>query len=480
MKKPNFSSFRSRSFRAGGYSILVCALALVIAIGVNLLASRLPESLTKKDVTAQKLFTLSTQSKTLVTELSQDVTVYWVVQAGQEDAAIEQLLNQYAALGSRLTVVKRDPDVYPDFLSQYGVSQGVNNSLVVVSGERYRYLSYYDIYVYDMDSYYTTGQYQTQFAGEQVLTGAVAYVTSETLPMIYLTTGHGEGTLSTSFADAVSKANLETKELSLLTVEAIPEDAGAVFINAPDRDFTQEELDVLEEYLNNGGNLFYISQPPRSERPERLEAVLETYGITASDGIVLEGNGNYYALATPYYLMPDLESHAITNPLIEENYYCMLPIAQGLTVTADLPENVSATALLSTSSKAYSKLAGYRLETYEKEEGDIDGPFSLAAASTKTLDDGLESRLVWIGSTGITDDDANARVSGGNQDLFLNALDWLCDQEQSVTIHAKTLGTNYLTMSDATANILSIVVLAVIPGTLLALGMILNVRRKRR
>ena len=147
MKKPNFSSFRSRSFRAGGYSILVCALALVIAIGVNLLASRLPESLTKKDVTAQKLFTLSTQSKTLVTELSQDVTVYWVVQAGQEDAAIEQLLNQYAALGSRLTVVKRDPDVYPDFLSQYGVSQGVNNSLVVVSGERYRYLSYYDIYV---------------------------------------------------------------------------------------------------------------------------------------------------------------------------------------------------------------------------------------------------------------------------------------------------------------------------------------------
>ena len=92
----------------------------------------------------------------------------------------------------------------------------------------------------------------------------------------------------------------------------------------------------------------------------------------------------------------------------------------------------------------------------------------------------MESRLVWIGSTGITDDDANARVSGGNQDLFLNALDWLCDQEKSVTIHAKTLGTNYLTMSDATANILSIVVLAVIPGTLLALGMILNLRRKRK
>ena len=165
---------------------------------------------------------------------------------------------------------------------------------------------------------------------------------------------------------------------------------------------------------------------------------------------------------------------------MEENYYCLLPVAQGLTVKTDLPDNVSATALLSTSSKAYSKLAGYKLETYEKEEGDIDGPFSLAAASTKTLDDGLESRLVWIGSAGITDEQANARVSGGNQDLFLNALNWLCDQEQSVTIHPKSLSVSYLTMPDTTAGILSAVVLALIPGTVLAVGIVLVIRRKRR
>ena len=480
MKKPDFSGFRSRSFRAGGYSLLVCALAVAIAIAVNLLAGALPESLTKQDVTKQKLFTLSAQSENLVSSLDEDITVYWVVQAGQEDANIEQLLSQYESRSTHLKVVVRDPDVYPDFLSQYDVSETYNNSLVVVSAQRYRYLSYYDIYTYDASSYYTTGQYTTQFAGEQVLTGAIAYVTSDSLPLIYLTTGHGEATLSTQFADAVSKANLETKTLSLLTVEAIPEDAGALFINAPDTDFTQEEIDILAAYLENGGNLLYISQPPKKQAPEKLEALLATYGITSNPGIVLEGNGNYYALSTPYYLMPDMESHAITNPLIDGNYYCMLPVAQGLTVATDQPENISATALLTTSSRAYSKLAGYQLTTYEKENGDIAGPFALAAQSTKTLDDGLESRLVWIGSTGITDDDANARVSGGNQDLFLNALDWLCDQEQSVTIHAKTLGTNYLTMSDATANILSILVLAVIPGTLLALGIVLNVRRKRR
>ena len=64
--------------------------------------------------------------------------------------------------------------------------------------------------------------------------------------------------------------------------------------------------------------------------------------------------------------------------------------------------------------------------------------------------------------------------------MFLNALNWLCDQEQSVTIHAKSLTTAYLTMPDTTASILSIAVLAVIPGAVLAVGIILAIRRKRR
>ena len=140
MKKPDFSGFRSRSFRAGGYSLLVCALAVAIAIAVNLLAGALPESLTKQDVTKQKLFTLSAQSENLVSSLEEDITVYWVVQAGQEDANIEQLLSQYESRSTNLKVVVRDPDVYPDFLSQYDVSETYNNSLVVVSAQRYRHL----------------------------------------------------------------------------------------------------------------------------------------------------------------------------------------------------------------------------------------------------------------------------------------------------------------------------------------------------
>ena len=77
-------------------------------------------------------------------------------------------------------------------------------------------------------------------------------------------------------------------------------------------------------------------------------------------------------------------------------------------------ENISTTELLTTSDSAFSKTAGYRMNTYEKEEGDIDGPFALAVAASETLDDGIYSDVVWISSTSLLDEQTNEMVSGGN------------------------------------------------------------------
>ena len=471
---------RSRSFRAGGYSVLVCALALGIAMAVNYLASALPQGLTHRDVTENQLFSLSPQSESLLEGLDADVNVYWIVQSGQEDAGLEQLLASYTAHSDHLILEKRDPDVYPTFLDSYGVSQIYNNSLLVTQGSRYRYLSYDEIYVYDADSYYNTGTYTQTFAGEQKLTGAIQFVTSESLPKVYLTTGHGEQALPDSYTQAMEGANLESQQLSLLSSQAVPEDAAAVAILGADKDFAVEELTALEEYLMNGGKLLYVSAPMTGSRPEKLEALLSRYGLSAGEGVVVEGNSNYFALATPYYLMPDLESHSITQPLISGGYYVLLPIAQAVTIGSGLPDTVDVTSLLKTSSRAYAKLEGLTSSTYQKETGDLDGPFSLAAASELTLDDGLTSRLVWVGYTGILDEQADTRVSGGNQDFFLNALSWLAGQEDNISIHPKSLENEYLTMSDATANVLAVLVLAVIPGLTLAVGASIAIRRKRR
>lgn len=473
------NQFSTRSFRAGGYSVFAAVMVIALAVVINILAGLLPANLTQLDTTSNQLFTISGETENLLTALDSDVTIYWVVQSGQEDATLEQLLGRYSGMSSHVTLVKKDPDVYPTFLGSYDVEESYNNSLVVESDQRYQYISYYDIYTYDYSSYYTTGSYDTSFDGEGAITSAIDYVTSDSLPKIYTLTGHGESAFSTEYESAVEKQNMELSSLSLISADAVPEDADCVFINTPQSDISEEELEMLQEYLSTGGNLILITDPAEAERPN-LDALMEGYGVSEAEGIVIEGNSSGYAFGTPYYLLPEIEYHTITSPLISDGYYVLLPVAHGLTISEELPETVTVTSLLTTSSLSFSKIAGYDLNTYERESGDIDGPFALAVAITDTIDADTTSNLVWISSGAVLDSQTNQQVSGGNQDLFLNCLDWMCEHETAISIHAKSMSYDYLTMNSSAATMLTLLVLGVIPLGYLFVGIRILYRRKRK
>ena len=486
MKKPNFSwkrvadSFSTRSFRAGGYSVAAAAIVLAIAVMVNVFAAALPASVTKFDTTANQLFTLSEQTEKLVGGLTDEVTVYWIVRSGREESYLESLLSRYQSLSDKIHVVKKDPDVFPTFTQQY-TDSFTENSLIVEAGERYRYVDYNDIFVMDYTSYYYYGTENWSFCGESELTSAIDYVVSENLPKVYLLTGHGESSLSDSFTSAVKQQNIETAELSLLTLESVPADADCILINAPQSDISLDEQSKLREYLGNGGNLFLITDPPKSGELTNLEALMADYGVTTVDGIVVEGDQSHYVWGTPYFLLPDIASHAITTPLTEGGYRVLLPISQGLTVAEDLRDTLSVTKLLTTSASAFAKAAGYDLTTYEKEEGDVNGPFALAVAISDTVDDGITGDIVWVSSAALVDDQTNTQVSGGNQDFFLNALGYLCQAEQSsLSIHAKSLSSDTLTMDSAAVSALTVAVVGVIPAAVITLGIVIWIRRKRR
>ncbi len=489
MKKPQLHTedkslkmtFQSRTFRVGGYSVAAAAIVLAIVIVINVFVGALPSSWTQLDATSSQLFSISEQTENILAGLEDDVTIYWIVRSGSEDDYVETLLDRYGSMSSKVSVVKKDPDVYPTFLTAYGESgDPTDNSLLVVSGDNYRYIDNGDIYVYDYTYYYYTGSYDVEFDGESVLTSAISYVTSGDMPKLYTLTGHGESTLSDDFSSAVSKENIQVEELSLLTLESVPEDADAVLIYAPTSDISEDEQEKLLAYLQSGGNMILITQPLDDGELTNLEALMAEYGVTASEGIVLEGNSSYYAWGYPYYLLPEISSHTVTDPLIDDNYYVLLPLAQDLTVSDELPDSVSVTELLTTTSSAYSKVAGYSMTTTEKEDGDIDGPFALAVAITDTIDDETESNILWVSSAYLLDDSANSSVSGGNQDLFLNALNWMCEQEDSISIHAKSLSTEYLTMSASAGNLLCVLAIGVIPAAYLAIGIVIWFRRRHR
>ena len=471
----NRQSLSTRTARVGGYSFVLSLVVLAILVAVNVLAEKLPSSWTQFDISAAQLYSLTADTKAVVTNLDQDVTIYWISQAGQEDTVIEKLLDRYEELSDHITVLKRDPDVYPTFAQQYTDETVTNNSLVVESGERNRYIGYDDIYQYDTGNYYSTGSVSQVFDGEGQITSAINYVVRTDLPQVYLLSGHGEAELSQSFTDALTRANYETvADFSLLNVDAVPEDCDALLINAPTSDISGEELAMLQSYVQGGGRLLVFSGPQRDTDLPNLNALLADYGVTVTDGVVVDPNRDYYAFTAPYVLMPEIQQSDITQPLLDGSYNIIVPIAQGLTVGDTTAGAV--TPLLQTSADSFSKAAGYAMSTYEKEDGDIDGPFTLAVSIE---DSAAGGRVLWVASDYLLDEQYNAFSAGANLDFVMNGLSWMIGETDAVSIRSKSLDYNYLTISASSATWLKICMIGIIPVCFLLLGVDEVLRRRK-
>ena len=473
MKKFLFpESGGSRQALMGGtYAMAVTAVVLAILIVVNIFAAKLPANLTKLDISASKLYSITSNTKVVVNNLQQDVTIYWVVQADQEDSVLENLLSKYESLSSHISVVKKNPDVYPTFTQQYTSESVPNNSLIVVSGERSRYVSYDDIYLVDTDMY--SYSYTTSFDGEGAITSAIDYVVTEDLPRMYVLMGHGEQDLPQTFADTVEKENIVTQSLSLLTSDEIPQDAACVLLYAPQSDLSETEAQMLTDYADEGGKLLVIAGPVDGQEFPNLHSVLNHYGITVQAGIVIENDRNHYAFGYPYLLMPDMESSEITDSLIESRYTPIFPVAQGLKISDSAP---GVTSLLTTSNLSYSKLAGFALDTYEWEEGDAEGPFSIGVS----IDTQGGGQVIWLAASDFLSDLYNAYSSGANVDLTMNALSALMGQREAIAIRSKSLNYNYLTISASTAATLKFLMIGLFPLTYLGFGIAIFVTKRRK
>ena len=196
------------ALQGGSYSIIITAVVLAILIAVNVLVSALPTTLTKYDISSTKLYSITSNTKVVVNVLEEDVTIYWIVQSGEEDAVIENLLNKYDSLSDHISVVKKNPDVYPTFAEQYTDETVQNNSLVVECGDRSRFIGYDDIYVQEADMY--SYSYNTSFDGEGAITSAIDYVVTEDLPQLYVLEGHGEQELPSTFSDQIERRTLRS------------------------------------------------------------------------------------------------------------------------------------------------------------------------------------------------------------------------------------------------------------------------------
>lgn len=469
--------------RYGSYSATVSVVVLAILVVVNLIVSNLPTRFTEIDTSDSSYYSIGDLTRSIVGSLDTDVTIS--IMASQEDAESDsilfiagEMLQRYQELSDRLTVEYVDPALNPTFGNESGLEDVSAGSLVVSSEKRNTVVAYSDLYEVDYSSYYTTGTASQSYNGEAAVTSAIDYVVSDTLPILYRLIGHGESSLPSSVETQVARLNIEVQDLNLLTAGAIPEDASCLLIYCPTGDLSSEEADLILEYLEGGGSVLIVPTLT-GETLTNFDRIYSNYGMSLTNTLVLEGDPSHY-YQTPYYIVPEVSSHTITSPISENNVSLLMGSCQGINISEDIRSTLTVTSLVDTTEDAYAKtLTNGQVSTLEQESGDAQGSFCLAAAATETVGD-AEAQLVVISSQGLLDENIIDYFTVGNTDLFLNSISWMCDHESSISISAKSMDVNTLTMTAAQSRFWTVLAMGVIPVALLACGVGVWAWRRRK
>lgn len=471
-------SFNGKYIKNGSYSVVISVIFIVAVLVVNMIINSLPSKYSEFDVSDQKLFSIGSQTEDFLKNLDKDVTIYQVAASGSEDETIKKLLEKYEEASSHIKVEQKDPVVNPKFTSEYTDSEVSSNSLIVVCGDRSKVVDYNNIYESSMD--YTTYSYSTTaFDGEGQITSAISYVTSEDLPVLYTLDGHGEKALDSTIQEDIEKANIEIKSLNLLTEESVPEDAACLMINSPATDISEDEKNAILDYLENGGKAMIFSDYTE-ENMENFDAVLENYGVERVDGIVMEGDSRHYAMQMPYYLVPTVNSAEPISDFASKGYYVLAPYAQGIKQSDNVRDTVTIESLLTTSDSAYSKI-DINSGSLEKTDDDIEGPFDLGVSITETLDDDKTTQIIYYSTANLMDSQINQAVAGGNEQMIMESLNWMCSSEETetVSIPSKSLQVSYLTPTAYDVSFWKICVMGLIPGAFLVAGFCVWLKRRK-
>lgn len=464
-------SVSSKKIKRGVFNSTFVLIGAVIVVVVNILSYQLPEGVKNVDVTNQKLYTLTEDTYTVLEELDQDVTLYMLSSEEDADDIIAKTLKRYAEASDYITVEYVDPTVSPNFYSTYTDTTPTEDSVIVVSGDYSKVIDYYDIYEYTVD-YSTYTQSISAYDGEGQITSAISYVTSGDLQTVYMIAGHGETDLDSSFTDALEKLNLSVEDLTLLTEDAVPDDAAAVIINGPTSDFSEDDAQKIIDYLASGGKALITTSYEATGDMTNFDSILAAYGMQVSQGVVMESDRSAY-YQYPFYLLPNVVSADQTENV---DGYVMIVDAQAVSNIDEESETLTFTSLLETSSSAYLKTNLDTMTTYEKEDGDEEGTFILGANVT---DSETGADVTVITSVLTFNDTVDSYVSGQNLSLFKGIVSDYSDSETSVSIDAKEYTYDYLSVSQSFVIVSAIILIVCLPIVLIVLGILIWMRRRK-
>jgi ABC-type uncharacterized transport system involved in gliding motility auxiliary subunit len=471
-------SFQKRETKLGAMMSISVAAVLAILIGINWAVTRRDK---RWDLTASASYTLSDQTVKVLSNLKTPVKVL-VFDAPGGFQRFRDSLTMYTTASPNLQVEYVDMDREPARAREYAI---VAPGTVVMEydGRREKVMS----------------------EREQDLTNNLIKVTAGRQVKAYFVQGHGERDILgndrpgyASVVEALKRDNYTVDKIVLAqSPEGVPADTSVLIIAGPTSDFLKPEVEAIRTYLRKGGKALFMLDPPVGESARTaptLEALLKEWGITLGHDLIIDisGMGQLLGTGADTPVVASYPQHQVTQNF---DLLTAFPLAQSVRGVADtnlglaLTENVINTSERSWSEADVKSIATGGKVSLDEKAGDQRGPITIAlslamdapdATADKPADgekpgakpeDAPKKPQMRIMVVGDSDFASNAAAGvQGNADLFVNMNNWLTQQEDLISIHARDAGDRRVTMTADQQRRVLWLSLLFIPGLILGSG----------
>jgi ABC-type uncharacterized transport system involved in gliding motility auxiliary subunit len=462
--------------------------ALVVVLMVNYIAA---QNAVRSDWSSRRFYQLSEKTVKLLEQLDQKVNVVVFFQPEHQlFSDVENLLKEYAyhskALRIRWVDPMRDMAETERLALQYKLTKA--NVVVFEVGDRSTVVSQDELADYSTKEG-RKDPVMSAFKGEQAFSSAIMGVLQESRPSVYFLVGHGERrvlgehsfdqiTGYSKIAKVIEHDNLTVKELLLDNREKIPDDAAAIVIAGPSKRMNPEEVQIVDDYLSRSGRVLVLLD---AMKESGLEQMLFRWGVQLRDDFVLDPentlNGSDVYIREYY-------DHPITKSMGDVGARFHLPRSIEPVVGVKQGEDRPIVMPLARSSAASWSETQLDQPTarYDEDSMDLKGSHTLAVAvergaSKVQLDVQIKpSRMVVFGDSDFV---SNAALTGGDQDLFMSALNWLLDREVLMAIAPKPIEDIKLNLTRRQLTKLFWINVGAIPSVAILIGLFIWWRRRK-
>jgi len=452
-----------RQARYGSNSLILTIAFVGILIAANYIVFNNPELLGAPwDFTADKSNTLAPETLQILATLPDKVTATAFYTSNLDSTSAEDLLQKFKNNSNgKFDYSFVNPDLDPVAARAAGITG--DGKILLQMGETKEIAS---------------------FVSESDLVQTMIRLVSPEARVVYFLQGHGEINLEAGaeLSYAVAKSTLEAKNytvnsLNLLTTRSIPEDALAIVIAGPMKPVSSDEVDLLKEYVDNGGSLIVLEDPRfftdfGTASDPLADYLNDDWGINLNDDVVIDPvNSQNPLLAVSSLYNP---SHPTTQNLTS-NLIVILPQARSLAITAE-KENVTQTWLISTVETAWGETDLSSDQLSNDPAADTQGPLYLAVAGENSITTG---RVVVFGNSLFAIDEYFDQYGNGN--MFINAVDWAAEQEDLLGITTRPRTERVFSPpTQIRFLILVLITVIVLPGLIVFFGISSWIARRKR